>query len=98
VSEAGTTYFGAKVTLQLGHSARLLQQIIAKARATEEQASSASRMGSCVAGGTPCRAERALAYGHHGVAGPLSIYIFSVAAVANGLPTGLGASVAHDRS
>ena len=51
-----------------------------------------------VAGGTPCRAERALAYGHHGVAGPLSIYIFSVAAVADGLPTGLGASVAHDRS
>jgi len=71
VSEAGTTYFGAKVTLQLSHSARPLQQIIAKAPATEEQASSASRIWISVVGGTPHRAQRALAYRHHGVAGPI---------------------------
>jgi hypothetical protein len=98
VSAAGATYFGAKVTLQLGHSARPLQQIIAKVPATEEQASSASRTGST--SWAALRTWQSVRYRTDTTASqdPLSICIFSVAAVADGLPTGLGASVAQDWS
>jgi hypothetical protein len=75
-----------------------LQQIIAKAPATEEQASSGSHMGSTSQ--AALRAGRSVRYRTDTTAwqDPLSICAFSVAAVADRLPTGRGASVAHDRS
>jgi hypothetical protein len=82
-SEASTTGFRTReqhALPQLDAFARPLRQIIAKALAPEEQASSAPSRWVSIAGGTPHLAERALRHRHHGATEPLSICVFSAAA------------------